>query len=198
MKTPLYTDERELLVRLRQGDQKAFEQVHSQYAKLLAYKLSKLIKIPEVVEELHQDVFMRLWDARSQLQEDTHLKPYLYTIARNLVIDFYRKAAKQKGLEKQLAQHINLSYDHIEPLLSSKETATVLDQLIKTLPPQRQKVFRMIKQEGKTYEETSVQLGVSINTVKDHMRKSTDFLKSQLRRNYPHITFAIVVSTIFH
>ncbi|PPL03160.1 hypothetical protein SAMN05444682_103485 [Parapedobacter indicus] len=54
METPLYTDERELLVRLRQGDYKAFEQVHNQYAKLLAYKLSKLIKIPEVVQELHQ------------------------------------------------------------------------------------------------------------------------------------------------
>jgi len=197
METSLYTDERELLVCLRQGDQKAFEQVYNQYAKLLAYKLAKLIKIPEVVQELHQDVFMRLWDARGQIPEDTHLKPYLYTIARNLVIDFYRKAAKQKGLEKQLAQHIILSYDHIEPLLSSKETAAVLDQLIEMLPPQRQKVFRMIKQEGKTYEETSVQLGVSVNTVKDHMRKSTDFLKRQLSRNYPHITFSILAATIF-
>jgi len=198
METPLYTDERELLVRLRQGDYKAFEQVHNQYAKLLAYKLSKLIKIPEVVQELHQDVFMRLWDARWQIKEDTNLKPYLYTIARNLAIDFYRKAAKQKGLERQLAQHISLSYDHIEPLLSSKETEAVLDQLIEMLPSQRQKVFRMIKQQGKTYEETSVQLGVSINTVKDHMRKSTDFLKNQLSRNYPHITFSIAASIIFY
>jgi len=198
METPLYTDERELLVRLRQGDYQAFEQVHNQYAKLLAYKLSKLIKIPEVVQELHQDVFMRLWDARWQIKEDTNLKPYLYTIARNLAIDFYRKAAKQKGLERQLAQHISLSYDHIEPLLSSKETEAVLDQLIEMLPSQRQKVFRMIKQQGKTYEETSVQLGVSINTVKDHMRKSTDFLKNQLSRNYPHITFSIAASIIFY
>ena len=194
---PLKTDERELLIRLRQGDQQAFEQVHNQYAKLLAYKLTKLIKIPEVAQELHQDVFMRLWDARGQLQEDIHLKAYLYTIARNLVIDFYRKVAKQKELEKQLAQHINLAYDHIEPLLSSKEMAAVLDQLIGMLPPQRQRIFRMIKQEGKTYEETSVQLGLSINTVKDHMRKSMNFLKGQLSQNYPHITFGIAASLIF-
>ena len=197
METPLHTDERELLVRMRQGDQHAFEQVHNQYAKLLAYKLTKLIKIPEVVQELHQDVFMRLWDARGHIQEDTHLKAYLYTIARNLVIDFYRKVAKQKELEQQLAQHVNLSYDHIEPLLSSKETEAVLDQLIGMLPPQRQKIFRMIKQEGKTYEETSLQLGLSINTVKDHMRKSMDFLKGQLSRNYPHITFCIAATLLY-
>lgn len=186
-----FTDERELLQKLRDGDSSAFEQVYNLYAGPLAYKIHKLIKIQAVVEELHQDSFLRLWNSRKSLTEGTNLKAYLFTIAQNLSIDFYRKASKDKELEKQLAVHINLSYDHIEPLLSYKETSTILEQLISLLPPQRQKVFRLIKLEGKSYEEASVYFGVSISTIKDHMAKSSDFLKGKLSENYPHLLFTI-------
>lgn len=193
-----HTDERDLLRLLRNGDAKAFEKIYSRYADVLALKLHKLVKIHHVVEELHQDTFLRLWNSRENIADDTNLKAYLYTIARNLAIDFYRKAAKDKELEKQLALHINLSYDHIEPLLSSKETAAILEQLISLLPPQRQKVYRMIKLDGKSYEETSNHFGVSISTIKDHMAKSADFLKQQLSKNYPHITFSVAAYIILN
>lgn len=197
MEYPYYNDDAVLLARLRQGDHHAFEAIYNRYATILAYKLNKLLKIREVVQETHQDVFARLWDAREQIQPDTNLKAYLYTIARNLAIDFYRKAARQRELEVQLAQQVCLTYDHIEPLLSYHETTEILESLISMLPLQRQRVFRLIKQEGKTYEEASLQLGISINTVKDHMRKSTLFLKNQLTQHYPHITYAIAVAVMF-
>lgn len=191
-------DERELLLRLRDGDHIAFRTIYDVYADVLIYKLHKLIKIDTAVEELHQDTFMRLWNARAHLDENTNLKAYLFTIARNLAIDFYRKAAKDKVLERQLALHIQLSYDHIEPLLQNKETRQLLDELIAQLPPQRQKVFRMIKVEGRSYEEASQHFGVSMSTIKDHMAKSSQFLKQQLSQNYPHITFALLAYLIFN
>lgn len=197
MKTPSHSDDSDLLALMRMGDHHAFEVVYNRYATILAYKLTKLIKIRDVAQELHQEAFARLWDAREQIQPDTNLKAYLYTITRNLAIDFYRKAARRRELENQLAQHVSLSYDHIEPLLSLSETAGILEELIGMLPAQRQRIFRLVKQEGKTYEEASVLLGISINTVKDHMRKSTLFLKNQLTQNYPHITYGLLAAVIF-
>lgn len=197
MMKPSFGDDEVLLTRIRKGDHLAFETIYDRYATLLAYKLNKLLKIKEVVEEIHQDVFARLWDARESIQPDTNIKAYLYTIARNLAIDFYRKAARERELEQQLAEQVCLTYDHIEPLLSYYETTEILETMIGMLPLQRQRVFRLIKQEGKTYEEASMQLGISINTVKDHMRKSTLFLKTQLTRHHPHITYCIAVSVIF-
>lgn len=191
METLYSSEDKELLQGLRDGDSMAFDAVYSKYADLMAMKLHRLIKLPEVVEELHQDVFMRLWNHRAKLDEHTNIRAYLFTIARNLAIDFYRKAAKDKELEQQLVQHISLSYDHIEPLLQYKETQVLLEQLISTLPPKRQEVFRMIKLEGRSYEEASNHFGVSMSTIKDHMAKSADFLKIQLRENYPHITFGL-------
>lgn len=185
-----------LLTRMRAGDHLAFEAIYNRYADLLAYKLHKLLKIKDIVQEVHQDVFARLWDARHAIEPDTNIKAYLYTIARNLAVDFYRKAARERELESRLAQQVCVAYDHIEPLLSYHETREILETLIGMLPVQRQRVFRLIKQEGKSYEEASMQLGISINTVKDHMRKSTVFLKTQLTEHYPHITYFLAAAAI--
>lgn len=190
-------DENELLARLRAGDEVAFGEIYDLYGREFAYKLRKLVKITVVVEELHQDLFVRLWNSRANLSLETNLRAYLSTIARHLVIDFYRKAAKDKEVQSQLAYELHHSYDHIESLLSYKDSVKIVEELISMLPPQRQKVFRMIRLDGKSYKETSEYFGVSISTIKDHMARSSEFLKQQIADKFPHITFGIAVCYLF-
>lgn len=189
-------DERDLLLAMQNGDTAAFDAIYAMYGEMLALRLHQLIKLPHIVEELHQDTFIRLWNHRNNLEVNTSIKAYLFTIARNLAIDFYRKAAKDKELESQLINQLTLSYNHIDALLNHKETKEIIEGMIAMLPPRRQAVFRMIKMEGKSYKEASSHFGVSMSTIKDHMEKSADFLKTQLRDNYPHITFFIFASLI--
>jgi len=188
---PIYSD-KELLQRLRKGDVIAFDLIYRRYAAHLVARLRRLIKVHTAIEEIHQDIFVRLWNARESLTEDTNLQAYMYTIARNLTINFYKKAARDKELSKQIEYSLEIAYDHIEPLLAYKETAEILEQMISLLPPQRQKVFRMIKIEGKSYQETSEYFGVSLSTIKDHMAKSSDFLKQKLANNSPAFIGAIL------
>ncbi len=188
---PIYSD-RELLHKLRNGDSIAFNFIYNIYAAPLLIKLKRLIKFEPAIEEIHQDIFVRLWNARENLDEETNLQAYLHTIARNLTINWYKKASRDKELSRQIEYSMDLAYDHIEPLLAYKETAEILEQMISLLPPQRQKVFRMIKIEGKSYQETSNHFGVSISTVKDHMAKSADFLKQKLANKYPALIGGIL------
>nr|WP_317192516.1 sigma-70 family RNA polymerase sigma factor [Sphingobacterium multivorum] len=191
-----YFSDKELLSQLRNGDKVAFSSIYDKYAAILAAKLHKLIKIHTIVEELHQEAFLRLWKIRNELDENTNIKAYLFTTCRNLTIDFYRKASKDKELERQLIKHLDVSYDPIGQLLSQKESKALAESLIGLLPPQRQKVFRMVKLDGYSYEETSIHFGVSTSTIKDHMAKSSEFLKNYIAQN-PHITFAIAVYIVF-
>lgn len=197
MKSPVVINEQELVRSLREGESWALGHIYDLYADMLASRLHKLVKINSIVEELHQDVFLKLWNARKLLTDETNLKAYLLTIAKNLAIDFYRKASKDRELEKALSLHMNWSYDHIDPLLNAKDTLFVLEQLISLLPPQRQRVFRYIKLDGKSYEEASHYFGVSISTIKDHMAKSTSFLRNELNRKYPYLLFSILATVIF-
>lgn len=190
-------DDRELLLRLQNGDVIAFDIIYTHYADIIALRLHRLIKLPAIVEEIHQDVFIRLWNHRNNIDPNTVLRAYLFTIARNLAIDFYRKAARDKELESQLVDYVTHSYNHIDTLLNYKETKEIIESVISKLPPRRQQVFRMIKMEGKSYIEASQYFGVSMSTIKDHMEKSAEFLKHQLKQNYPHITFTISAYLIF-
>ena len=192
---PLYPD-KELLQKLQDGDTTAFDCIYDRYGQQLLFKLKRLIKLQTAIEEIHQDIFIRFWNTRSSLTPDTNLQAYLYTIARNLTIDFYRKAARDRELQKQLAFHIESACDHIEPLLAYKETTQVLEQLIALLPPKRQNIFRMVKIDGKSYPEVAEFYGISLNTVKDHMKKSSSFIKTQMGKEFPNLILTTITYII--
>lgn len=193
----MLSEDAEVLRLLKNGDSEAFDVIYDTYADLLASKLHKLVKLPNIVEELHQDVFIRFWNQRDTIDLNTNIKAYLLTIARNLIIDFYRKSAKDKALQIELAHHVEWSYNHIETFLSEKETRMIVEDIITKLPQQRQKVFRMVKIEGKSYAETADYFNVSLSTVKDHMAKSSDFVKQYVRDNHPEIFLFVAITIIF-
>lgn len=183
-----------LLVTLQLGDVKAFDRIYEAYGRLMARKLHQLVRIPEQVEEIHQDVFTALWVQRESLEGVQSLKAYLFTIVRHKVIDFYRKASRDKALQKELVHWASFSYEHIEAVLEDKENAALLESLVAQLPPQRQKVFRMIKIEGKSYAEAAAYFEVSMSTIKDHMARSSEFFKQQLQGKYSHLLYLLLIS----
>lgn len=187
----------DMLSSLRSGDIEAFNTLYSRYSEIIAYKLKRLIKLSSVVEEIHQDVFIKFWNHREQIEDGTNIEAYLNTIARNLVIDFYRKAARDKEIQQELISYFEDSYEHIESLLFEKENDELLNKIISKLPIQRQRVYRMIKIEGKSYAEAASYFNVSLSTIKDHMAKSSQFVKNTIIAKYPDLLIFLIISTIF-
>lgn len=189
-------DEKALLQRLREGDYAAFDAIYQSYARLVAYKLHKLVKIPEIVEELHQDIFLKVWAQRQHLGNEVSFKPYLLRMAGNASIDFFRKAAKDRKLEEQLMAQLSELYDQFEERIDFSEADQTVRQVIAKLPPQRQKVFILCKLEGKSYEYAAEHFGVSLSTIKDHMAKSMQFLRQELIDKYPSIVLLLLATAI--
>jgi DNA-directed RNA polymerase specialized sigma24 family protein len=76
-------------------------------------------------------------------------------------------------------------------LLESKEAREFLMKAVDQLSPQRKLVFTCCKLEGKSYEETSRELGISIATVNSHMTQSLRFIREYMLKNYD-VAFAVV------
>ncbi|WP_316838945.1 RNA polymerase sigma factor [Pedobacter gandavensis] len=172
--------EKELLVKLKSGDQKAFNVLYQAYERKIYYNLRKLVHIPEVVGELHQDVFLKVWNKREELNPDMPFEGFLVCIARNCAIDFYRKAARDKKLTDQLALQMTEVHDPIADSIALKETNQALEDAINKLPPQRGLVFRRVKMEDQSYENAAGYFGVSKGTIKDHMAKALLFLRREI------------------
>ena len=198
MKNTVYpVNEKELLQQLSAGDQIAFDQIYHQYKDRIYSNLLKLLRSDELAEELLQEVFYKLWLKKEKIEEVQSFSSYLYRMTANIVADFYRKAALDKKLQDQLIYSRTELYDHIEDHINYKESNSLLQQAISSLPPQRQLVFNLCKVEGKSYDEVSKILGISTSTINDHIVKATH----AIRKNFlgsQEATLVIVLEWLLH
>ena len=117
-----HSDEKHLLEQLRAGNHDAFAEIYHRYKLRLAGNLLRMLKSPELVEELLQELFVRLWVRRKQIDPAQPIKAYLFRIGENLMRDTFRKAAKDKRMQQHLLTAVSEIYYHVEESLVSSET----------------------------------------------------------------------------
>ncbi|GHE23112.1 RNA polymerase sigma-70 factor [Sphingobacterium griseoflavum] len=183
-------DELDLLSDLKNGDESAFAKLYWYYSPLLYANTVRLVKLPEIAEEVVQDLFQKVWERRQLIDRNKSFHAYLHTIAKNLVYDAFRKQKNQQKIlcylaDQQGAHH----YNHVDELLDSKELQKQIDAVIERLSPRRKMIYKLCKVEGKSYEEVGDMLGVSVSTVSDHIVKATKFIKQVYARD----NFMIIV-----
>lgn len=190
-----WTDEKAILEQLRAGSYDAFEQIYAQYSLRLAGNLRKLLKDRELAGEALQEIFLRLWNNRSNVDPEKPIKAYLFRIGENLVKDTFRKAARDERMRAYFMAFTTEGYDHIEKTLFEQENKQMLFDAIAQLPPQRRKVYSLCKLEEMSYKEISEQLGISIAAVNDHITKANAFLKDYFAAN-PSLTFILITLSL--
>ncbi|MBL1410214.1 RNA polymerase sigma factor [Sphingobacterium faecale] len=174
------------------GDREAFSKLYELHSPSLLHKLNQLLPDEDSVLEIHQISFVRLWDMRERILQEHGVWPLLHTIARNLVVDYFRKSASNEAVRKALLTQATLYYemedgsDHIESMTEALSAA------IDRLPSKRKEIFLYCKFQGKSYEEAAEAHGVSVGTIKDHMAKAMRFLKSELGEKL----FALLVALV--
>ncbi|WP_346070392.1 RNA polymerase sigma factor [Sphingobacterium siyangense] len=193
MNTKSITDERELLLKLRDGDHLAFEQLYNKYHPNLIGHLIRLLKSTDLAKEVLQDTFMAVWEHRGSIDTERPLKAYLFKTATNNTFNIFKKAAHDVKYRKYLYPIIEAGYEHIEVQLFEKENGQLLEKLLSKMSEKQREVFVLCKIEGKSYEEASKELNISINTIHTHIKRANHFLKIQLN-NYPEFIFSVIIS----
>ena len=187
----------ELTSLLKKGSEAAFAEIYRRYKSKLIGSSLRLLKSPELTEELIQNLFLKIWEQRERIDPEQSLNAYLYKIAHNLAYDIFRKAARDKKLFEQLLTTTSSSYDHIEKHIFAKENYAALNQAIGLLPPQQQKVFVLCKLEDKSYEEAGRILNISPGTINNHMYRANIFLKEYFsKRPGAEITASLIVYAV--
>ncbi|MEE1946434.1 RNA polymerase sigma-70 factor [Pedobacter sp. KR3-3] len=173
-------DEGVLLRSLRDGNELAFDQLYRLYSYQIYTNILRMVKDPDVAQELLQDVFLKVWERRSFIDPQKSFKAYLYQIARSRVFDFFRHEKIARKVESYLSGiHTELHTD-LEDQLQYKETRERYDHAVSMLPEQRQKIYILCKIEGKSYSEVSNLLRISSSTIQDHMVKANKFIRAHL------------------
>ena len=189
--------EKELAKKVANGDHQAFGIIFDQYKDVLYGYSYKLTKSRVLAEEAIQEVFLKFWQNRTNLNPDLSVKAYLYTITRNHLFNTLRNAAYDHTLKQQLFYHRQDSHCSTEDQLIYRDLETFKNQAVASLPPKRQQIFQMSRTQGLSHEEIARQLGISQHTVKDQIVKALKSIKKYLRRHADIAVNIILCMQIF-
>jgi len=171
----------DLLTRLKNGDILAFDQIYTMYSHKLFSFVFNILKNESEVDDIVQEVFVKIWESRGKLEDYKLLNSYIFTIAYNNSIDLIRKRINNtKYLEHlKYSASINLT-PNIVSQIEFNELKNQVDKLIAKLPDRQKQVYLLHKEEGLTYPEIAEQLGISKNTVENHMVKALKYLRQNM------------------
>ncbi len=175
--------------RLCLGDIDAFEWLYNNHKRQLLANLLKLVKSPQVAEDILQDVFVKVWENRTEINPTLSFGGYLYRIASNMVIDFYRKSSRSNAYREYLLNFTEITYQHVDKLLEHKESKQLLESALNNLSPQAREVFQLCRVEGKSYQEVATLLQISTNTISTHLSRANKKMKLFLKNpaNLPYL-----------
>ena len=166
-----------LVSELKNGNEKAFRQLFDLYYQdIYGYSIS-LLKSKETAEENVQDVFMKVWLHRENLNPDQSFKAYIFTIARNQAFNTLNKAANDLALKEAVFYESQKSHEYGDYSIREADCKKLRKQAMKQLPPKRKQIFKMSRKKGMSYEEISQELGISINTVRNQMSKALESMR---------------------
>jgi RNA polymerase sigma factor (sigma-70 family) len=143
-----------------------------------------IVKVPDLAEDLVQDVFIKIWDVRSRLEIKQNFRSYLFRVCHNSAVDMNKQIASNHRLFNQLLYHYQLTpeLEHYSQAQLLNYDALV-EEALNSLSPQRRKVYEMCKKEKKSYEEVARELNISPHTVKAHVTQTLSLLRSYISKN---------------
>lgn len=168
---------------LSQGDEGAFRWIFENYYKDVHTYSIRFVKEKVFAEEITQDVFVKIWSQRENLKVELSFEAFIFTITKNMCFNFLKKAANEKVLASKVFLEDNaVSVASDVPLIDA-EYQEIGQRAVGNLPPRCREIYTLSRNHGKSYEEISVEMGISPNTVKNQMSKALGLMRDYLLVN---------------
>lgn len=173
------TGKAELIAGINCKDQKAWEELFNSYYEALCNHGYRILADEEGVEDIVQEVFIKLWEGKTVFENEKALTVYLYKAVTNNALKYLRdRNAEDEKLRLWSEVAEEMSEDDFSSVVR-EEVLRRLRELIDLLPAERRKIILM-SMENKSGEEIAAELGVTIHTVKQQKYRAYKFIKEQL------------------
>ncbi|HBZ38360.1 MAG: RNA polymerase subunit sigma-70 [Bacteroidetes bacterium] len=173
--------------RIRKGDKKAFEALFFEYHEQLSRFSNSITKSREFARDAVQDVFLKFWRNRKEIDIQVSVKVYLYQAVRNQSLNLLDKQKNQQRLRENFLSEIksirvegfeesNLNTEQIELIKKVWET-------VNKMPERRRLVFELHRKHGFSYKEIAKILEITVKTVENHMSQALQYLRENIEIN---------------
>jgi RNA polymerase sigma-70 factor (ECF subfamily) len=167
-----------LIARWRSGDQRAATQLVERHAQPLARFVASLGRAQEV-EELVQDTFVRAFGSLDRFRGESSLRTWLFTIARNLLLDRRRARRSRPEAVEVAEQHAASVHDPLDEMMAS-ETAGRMRSAISRLTAMQREVFTLRVSEGLSYRDIAAIVGSTEGAARVHYFNAVRSIKEHV------------------
>lgn len=172
-------EEERLLSALKKNDTRALKQIFEAVYPLVLQTILRVVNDTAVAEDLAQEVFIRFWDKRHDIDIRFSLVPYLRKMALNQALGFLRSRKISFSDELPLDQAAPAA-EKPDHLLLDGELQLLVEQAIGSLPERCGLIFRLSRFEGMSYQEIADALEISVKTVENQMGKALRLLREKM------------------
>jgi RNA polymerase sigma-70 factor (ECF subfamily) len=165
---------------LKEGDEKAFASIFNRYQAPLFDFAYKRIRDKDEAKDIVQEIFVRLWNNREELQIKNSLRAYLYRCALNGVLNKVSRQVVREEYVSSLQQMIEGHTREADYHIREADMERLINAEIAALPPKMREVFEMRKTEYLSNKEIAGRMGISEQTVETHMKRALRALRMRL------------------
>lgn len=161
-------------------DQAAYKKLYLYFHPSI-YKLAHVIVQQEsLTEEIVSDIMVRIWTMEKKLAFVENLKPYLLTATRNTALTYLKKIRDERAVEIDENFEIPASSGGPDQQLMATEISEIIESGVTALPQKCQLAYRLVKEEGLSYNEAAQVLEISQKTLEAHMSTALKRLRQAL------------------
>jgi len=168
-----------LLAQFKKGDISVFEQVYKTYYKPLVTEAYLLLQNDQEAEDQVQALFIEIWDKKLYRNVHASLRCYLHRAIHNRCLNVLDK---QKTRDKRFEQYSRTVEDRVSGNMAEmNERRRMLQTLLGELSTQRLEAFSLVYLEDKKYKEAAEEMGITVNSVKTHLRLALKTLQQKFK-----------------
>lgn len=177
---------------LRAGNRQVFEEIfNTWYDPLVRYCIQRLYN-QEDAEEIVQDIFIKLWVRREELNYSPSIKSYLYRTALNRIINFKEHQQVRNAHRTHVLAASNYA-DGDSSSINAKEIQWLAAEAVNGMPKKRKMVYELSRRDGLSYAEIAEKMGVSVKTVEAHLTAALMQLRTHLKDYLPTLALFFVL-----
>jgi RNA polymerase sigma-70 factor (family 1) len=162
---------KELQLKISQyADQHAFGRLYVSFMPYLIRFAKSIIKDRELAEEIVSDVFIKIWQNRTDISKIDNFKLYLYVSTKNTALNYLSRHYRKNIVSlEEMSLNISMSPYNPEQLLITSEAVRKIDNEIQKLPPRCKLIFKLVKEDRLRYNDIAQLLNISVKTIDNQM-----------------------------
>lgn len=175
----LYNDE-DLMQEIKADNMFAFDVLYKKYSKRVYKFAYSILKSAEESKNIVQDVFLNLWENRHNVEKNSSIRSYIFALTYNSAISIMRKKASELRFIEYLKTLLQPDQEPVNVALEYNELTNKVDEIINALPERQKEIYFMHRVYGLKYKEIAEKLGISLNTIENHMSRALKTIHKKL------------------